>query len=319
MGGLNGPWCALRVRIRQTGKDTMTITISRRQAMAGALLAIPAVSALAGSAGAASSGGLETRLVELEARHDGRIGVAILNLATGERLGHRMDERFLMCSTFKALLAGHVLARVDRGEETLDRRIIVQKADLVDWAPVVETRLGGAGISIAELCEATITLSDNAAANLLLNASGGPKGLTEFLRGLGDETSRLDRTEPTLNYHETPGDERDTTTPLAMLETLRKLIFGDTLSPRSTAQLAAWLVMNKTGDTRLRAGFPAGWMTGDKTGTNGDKAGNANDVAVAWSPDRGAVIVTAFCEIPGISGDERNAVIAEIGRIAAEV
>lgn len=297
----------------------MTITISRRQAMAGALLAIPAVSALAGSAGAASSGGLETRLADLEARHDGRIGVAILNLATGARLGHRMDERFLMCSTFKALLAGHVLARVDRGEETLDRRIIVQKADLVDWAPVVETRLGGDGISIAELCEATITLSDNAAANLLLTASGGPKGLTEFLRGLGDETSRLDRTEPTLNYHETSGDERDTTTPLAMLETLRKLIFGDTLSPRSKAQLAAWLVMNKTGDTRLRAGFPAGWMTGDKTGTNSDKAGNANDVAVTWSPDRGAIIVTAFCEIPGISGDERNAVIAEIGRIAAEV
>ena len=224
-----------------------------------------------------------------------------------------------MCSTFKALLAGHILARVDRKEEALDRRIVVKKSDLVEWAPVVEKRVGGKGITIAELCEATITLSDNAAANLLLGASGGPKAVTAFLRGFGDEITRLDRTEPTLNYHETPDDERDTTTPVAMTETLRKLVFTDVLSPRSKAQLAAWLVMNKTGDTRLRAGFPADWMTGDKTGTNGDKAGNANDVAVAWSPNRGAIVVSAFVEMPDISGDERNALIAEIGRIAATV
>ena len=297
----------------------MTITISRRQAIAGALLAVPAVSALTAGTGLAAGGDLAQRLAALEARHGGRIGVAILNLATGARLGHRTEERFLMCSTFKALLAGHILARVDRGEETLDRRIVVKKADLVDWSPVVEKRVGGEGISIAELCEATITLSDNAAANLLLAASGGPKAVTAFLRGFGDAVTRLDRTEPTLNYHEVPDDERDTTTPTAMVETLRRLLFAEVLSARSKAQLAAWLVMNKTGDTRLRAGFPAGWMTGDKTGTNGDKAGNANDVAVAWSPDRGAVIVAAFCEIPGIPGDARNAVIAEIGRIAAEV
>ncbi len=297
----------------------MTITISRRQAIAGALLAVPAVSALTAGTSLAAGGGLAQRLAALEARHGGRIGVAILNLATGARLGHRTEERFLMCSTFKALLAGHILARVDRGEETLDRRIVVKEADLVDWSPVVEKRVGGEGISIAELCEATITLSDNAAANLLLAASGGPKAVTAFLRGLGDAVTRLDRTEPTLNYHEAPDDERDTTTPTAMVETLRKLLFAEVLSARSKAQLAAWLVMNKTGDARLRAGFPAGWMTGDKTGTNGDKAGNANDVAVAWSPDRGAVIVAAFCEIPGIAGDARNAVIAEIGRIAAEV
>ncbi len=296
----------------------MTITFSRRQAIAGALLAVPAVSALAGGAGAATGGALEKRLAELEARHKGRIGVAIHNLATGIRIGHRADERFLMCSTFKALLAAHILARVDRKEEALDRRIVVKKSDLVDWSPVVETRVGGKGISIAELCEAAITLSDNAAANLLLAASGGPKAVTAFLRGIGDEVTRLDRTEPTLNYRETPDDERDTTTPAAMAETLRRLIIGDVLSSRSRAQLAAWLVMNKTGDTRLRAGFPTDWLTGDKTGTNGDKHGNANDVAIAWSPDRGAVVVTAFCEIPGISGDERNAVIAEIGRIAAE-
>lgn len=296
----------------------MTITFSRRQAIAGALLAVPAVSALAGSAGAATGSTVEKRLAELEGRHKGRIGVAIHNLATGARFGHRADERFLMCSTFKALLAAHILARVDRKEEALDRRIVAKKSDLSEWSPVVERRIGGKGISIAELCEATITLSDNAAANLLLAASGGPKAVTAFLRGIGDDVTRLDRPEPALNYHETPDDERDTTTPVAMAETLHRLIIGDALSRSSKAQLAAWLVMNKTGDARLRAGFPASWTTGDKTGTNGNKHGNANDVAITWTPNRGAIIVTAFCEIPGISGDERNAVIAEIGRIAAE-
>ena len=296
----------------------MTITFSRRQAIAGALLAIPAVSALAGSAGAATGSTVEKRLAELEGRHKGRIGVAIHNLATGARFGHRADERFLMCSTFKALLAAHILARVDGKEEALDRRIVAKKSDLSEWSPVVEKRIGGKGISIAELCEATITLSDNAAANLLLAASGGPKAVTAFLRGIGDDVTRLDRPEPALNYHETPDDERDTTTPVAMAETLHRLIIGDALSRSSKAQLAAWLVMNKTGDARLRAGFPASWTTGDKTGTNGNKHGNANDIAVTWTPDRGAIIVTAFCEIPGISGDERNAVIAEIGRIAVE-
>ncbi len=143
----------------------MTMTFSRRQAIAGALLAVPAVSALAGSAGAATGGVLEKRLADLEARHKGRIGVAIHNLATGVRVGHRADERFLMCSTFKALLAAHILARVDRKEEALDRRIVVKKSDLSEWSPVVEKRVGGNGISIAELCEAAVTLSDNAPRN----------------------------------------------------------------------------------------------------------------------------------------------------------
>ncbi|MCF3641682.1 class A beta-lactamase [Rhizobium sp. TRM95111] len=297
----------------------MTMMISRRQAIAGTLLAVPTITGLSTAVAAKSDGGaLEGRLRTLEERHGGRLGVSIQNLATGARLGHRADELFLMCSTSKALLGGFILARVDRGEEKLDRRIPVKKADLLDWAPVVGTRVG-ADMSVAELCEATITWSDNAAANILLASFGGPTVLTDFLRSTGDGVSRLDRTEPTLNTHEGPDDERDTSTPDAMLETLRKLVFGDVLSRRSKAQFATWLVMNKTGDTRIRAGFPDDWIAGDKTGTNGDTAGNANDVAIGWSPDRGAVLVVVFYEVPGISGDERNAVIAEVGRISVEV
>jgi beta-lactamase class A len=297
----------------------MTISISRRRALAGSLLAVPALATLTTATRAQASQKLENQLAELERKHDGRIGVAVLNLATGEKIGHRADERFLMCSTFKALTAGFILARVDRGEEQLDRRIVYSKKDLVTWSPVTEKHVSGEGMSVAELCQATIIISDNTAANLLLKSFGGPAGLTDFLRSIGDEITRLDRFETALNEHDRPGDLRDTTTPAAMLETLRKLIFGDVLSRSSRAQLAAWMIMNKTGDTKLRAGFPGDWMMGDKTGRNGDKFGNSNDVAIAWSPDRGAVIVTAYCEIPSVSEEERSAVLAEIGRIAAQL
>jgi len=297
----------------------MTISISRRQALAGSLLAIPTLASLTATVRAQGGGKLEDQLAKLDKRHEGRIGVAILNLATGERIGHRADERFLLCSTFKALTAGYILARVDKDEEQLDRRIVYAKKDLVNWSPITEKHVGGDGMSVAELCQATLTLSDNTAANLLLKSFGGPAGLTTFLRSIGDETTRLDRFETELNTHDKPGDQRDTTTPAAMLETLRKLLFGNVLSRSSRAQLVAWMVMNKTGDEKLRAGFPADWMIGDKTGGNGDKYGNSNDVAVAWSPDRGAVIVAAYCEIPSVSEKERAAVLADIGRIAAQL
>src|SRR5690606_18451400 len=139
------------------------------------------------------------RLKALERTHGGRLGVAILDLATGARAGYRADERFLMCSTFKTLLAAFVLARVERGGERLDRRVVFARTDLVVWSPVTETRVGGAGMTVAELCEATVTLSDNTAANLLLASLGGPPALTAFVRSVGDEVTRLDRTEPELN------------------------------------------------------------------------------------------------------------------------
>jgi beta-lactamase class A len=164
-----------------------------------------------------------------------------------------------------------------------------------------------------------LTLSDNAAANLLLTSFGGPAALTAFARSLGDDITRLDRIEPELNDRDTPDDARDTTTAAAMLETLRKLLLGDALSPASRSQFAAWLITNKTGDTRLRAGMPKTWLIGDKTGTGSDKSGFNNDIAVAWPTDRAPILVTAYCEMPSIPAAQRNAVIAEVGRIATRV
>lgn len=294
-------------------------SMSRRHALAGSLLAIPAVAGTMAIAYAQDAPAAQARLAELERKGPGRICVSILNIASGKRLDHRANEPILMCSTFKALAAAFVLSRVDKNEEKLDRRVRFAQKDLMPYSPGTQPNIGGRGMTIAELCDAAVTLSDNTAANLLLASFGGPAGLTGFFRSLGDEVSRLDRIESALNAHDHPGDVRDTTTSGAMLENLRKLLFTDVLLPRSRSQLAAWLIANKTGDARLRAGFPKTWLVGDKTGTNGDKDGNANDIAVAWPPDRAPVIVTAYCEIPGISSEQRNAVIAEIGRIASQI
>jgi beta-lactamase class A len=296
----------------------MTI-LSRRQALAGSLLAVPALNALSMESRAQDTQASETKLAELERKHRGRICVCILDLATGKFIRHRADERILMCSTFKVLAAALVLVRVDKSEENLDRRVKFSKTDLVSGSPVTQMHFGEPGMTMAELCDAAVTLSDNTAGNLLLASFGGPSALTAFCRSLGDDVTRLDRIETELNYHDGPDDIRDTTTATAMLENLRKLLFTDVLSGPSRSQMSAWLIANKTGDACLRAGLPKNWLVGDKTGNNGDKYGNLNDIAVIWPPDRAPIIVTAYCEIPSIPSDERRAVIAEIGRIAIPV
>lgn len=254
-------------------------------------------------------------LAALEARHGGRLGVAILDTGTGRRLGHRATERFAMCSTFKWLAAAHVLARVDRGEERLDRRIAFGREALVPHAPVTGPAAGGPGLTLAQLCDATITLSDNPAANLILATYGGPAGLTAWIRSLGDTVTRLDRWEPALN-EAAPGDPRDTTTPEAMVALLPALLLGHALSAASRAQLAAWMVATKTGDARLRAGMPPGWRVGDKTGTGGRNT--TADVGILWPPGgRAPVLVAAYFAEADLPEPQRSAVLAEVGRIAA--
>lgn len=288
--------------------------ITRRHALAGALSSAslfvlrPAAAAVPGAAPVST----EAALAALEARSTGRLGVSVLDTATGQRSGNRASERFPMCSTFKMLAAGFVLARVDRGEEKLDRRIVVKPSDLLSWSPVTEKRVGGEGMTLAELCEATMTTSDNAAANLILDTYGGPAGLTAWVRTLGDTVTRLDRRELELN-EAIPGDPRDTTSPAAMLDTFRTLLFGTALAPASRERLSAWLVANKTGDARLRAGLPGGWRVGDKTGTSAN--GCTNDIAVAWPPGRAPILVTAYYAETTLPKEARDAVLAEVARI----
>ena len=250
-------------------------------------------------------------LKRLETESGGRLGVAQLDTATGAWAGSRMDERFPMCSTFKVLASGAILHRVDAGKEDLGRRVYFSEADLVTYSPETKKHVGPAGMTVAELCKAAITLSDNTAGNLLLASIGGPRGVTDFARSLGDNVTRLDRIETDLN-EALPGDPRDTTTPKAMASNLRALVFGDALSPKSRAQLVAWLAANTTGGKRLRAGLPTGWKVGDKTGSG--ERGTANDVAVIRPTGRAPIIVAAYLTGATTAADAQSATIANVAR-----
>lgn len=256
------------------------------------------------------------QLRQIEAKSGGRLGVAILDTVTGQSHSYRGDERFPMCSTFKLLAAGLTLHRVDQGREQLARRIRFEKADLVPYSPATEKHAGGDGMSVAELCEATLTLSDNTAANLLLHSFGGPPQLTAYLRSLGDKVTRLDRIEPDLNQA-TPGDPRDTTSPSAVLSTMQQLLLGNALSADSRKQLTTWLLANKTGDKRLRALLPAGWRVGDKTGSGA--YGSTNDIGMLFPPGRAPLLVAAYLTGTKASEATRNATLAEVGRLAASL
>ncbi|CAB3777630.1 Beta-lactamase OXY-2 [Paraburkholderia ultramafica] len=266
----------------------------------------------------ANADAIHERLTQIEAESGGRLGVSIVDTTSSLHAGLRADERFPMCSTFKLLAAGAVLTRVDRGQEDLQRRVVFSASELVPNSPGTRRHTreltGDAGMSIAELCKAALTLSDNTAANLLLASIGGPAAVTAFARSLGDGITRLDRIEPTLN-EAIPGDPRDTTTPNAMLGNLRELVLGDHLSTASGAQLLAWLAANETGGARLRARLPEGWGVGDKTGT-GDH-GTANDVAILWPPGRGPVLVAVYLTETDGDAARSNAAIANVGALVA--
>lgn len=262
-------------------------------------------------------------LAELEAKSGGRLGVSILNKSSGATIGHRADERFAMCSTFKLPLCAVILHEADQGRIDLQEKLRFSKADMVANSPVTQDNIANGAMTIAALCEATQTTSDNLAANLLVTRLGGPAVLTQHLRGLGDLTTRIDRTEPEMNQV-LVGDDNDTTTPIAMMQLLDRILTTDLLKQESLERLTAWMIATKTGAKRLRAGFPADWKAGNKTGTGGsahDMPNRYNDVAIAWPPNKNPIIITSYYESPVKSEDMRDedqAVLAQVARIAAE-
>jgi len=292
--------------------------MQRRQFNAGLALAFSSTSPLVRAAARGHAGAghdaPDSRWRAIESAVGGRLGVAVLDTATGRTEGQRLDERFPMCSTFKWLVASLVLQRVDAGQEQLARRIRFGADALLSNSGITEKHVGDEGMTVGELCEAAVTVSDNAAANLLLKSVGGPAAITRHARSLGDTKTRLDRIEPALNESR-PGDPRDTTTPRAMSVALRSALLSNALSPAGRAQLMQWMVATKTGGERLRAGMPAAWRVGDKTGTG--SRGSTNDVAIVMPPNRAPLIVVAYLTQTSASMDRRNAALADVGRAVA--
>ena len=257
----------------------------------------------------------KARLRELEAASQGRLGVHIIDTATGQVYGHRPDERFMMLSSFKLLPSAVVLSRVDAGQESLKRRFTYSKNDLVTYSPVTEKHAGGEGMTLAELCEATITTSDNTAANLILASYGGPAALTAFARNSGDSVTRLDRIETELNVKHSDV-LLHTTSPHSMALTMRKVVLGDALSAPSRELLQQWLLSNTTGGKRLKAALPPEWRIGDKTGTNKT---DINDIGVVWPPHRKPWLVTAYMADSQASSEIKEATLAQVGSLVREL
>jgi beta-lactamase class A len=246
----------------------------------------------------------------------GRIGLYAENLTTGRRISWRANERFVMCSTFKASLAAMILARVDHGQDQLGKMISYGPKDVPDWyAPVARRNLAKGVMSVADMCAAAVEYSDNTCANLLLARVGGPSALTAFWRSIGDTVTRLDHNEPVLN-RSPPGDPHDTTTPAAMAANLRRFLLGKVLSAGSRERLTGWMVDCKTGDDRLRGGIPKTWRIADKTGNNGKDA--TGDIAVAWPKPDAPTVICAYTQGGSPTAARLARVFADIGRMVGQ-
>lgn len=272
---------------------------------------------------ATSAAGRTEAAAALRALESGaaRLGVCLLDTATGEVAGNRLDEHFAFCSTFKLPMVAACLREADHGRLDLDEVLRYGKADLLPWAPVTGEHVEHGGLPISELARAAQTLSDGTAANLLVRCLGGPAAVTEKFREMGDSVTRLDRYEPDLGLV-LSADLRDTTTPRAMAELVHRITTGELLKPDSRELLLAWMVATQTGVHRLRAGTPEGWRIGNKTGTGRTEGttNKVNDLAIVFPPAREPIVIAAYYD----SGEytpqterRHEAVLAEVGRIAA--
>jgi beta-lactamase class A len=284
----------------------MVPMVSRRGLMIGAS------AVLAATRLRAAEGGVQGRLHDLETDIGGRLAVAALDTETDRRIDYGSARLMPICSTFKMLLVGAVLAKADRGKERLDRPLKLTKDDILDYAPAAKLALPKGEISVEDACAAAIMDSDNTAANLLMATLGGPGAVTLYARELGDKTTHLDRVEPFLN-EAMPGDARDVTSAAAMLNDMGVLLLQDALSPASRGKLVDWMVRCKTGGARLRAGLPIDWKVADKTGTG--ERGTTNDIAVVWPPGRKPLLIAAYLTGTGASASDRNTLLADIARI----
>ena len=255
---------------------------------------------------------ITAELARIEQALDARIGFAAHNLATGQRWEVNADERFAMSSTFKTLACGALLEQVDEGQLALETEVSFEESDLVTYSPVTEQYAGHQPMTLFELCDATMTTSDNTAANLVLQALGGPEAITAFARSMDDPITRLDRYETELN-EATPGDERDTTTPNAMLATLEKLVLGDVLADESRQQLEAWMKGNAVADGLFRAAMPFDWVIADRTGAGG--YGSRSITAIIWPPEQPPTVAVFYITDTEASFEERNAAIASLGEV----
>ena len=241
----------------------------------------------------ASEDDVGSALSAIEAQCGGQLGVFVIDTGSGVTAGWRSNSRFPFCSSFKGLLGAFVLWKADRGQLHLHQLVRYGHQDLLSYAPITHAHVREGAMTFDALCAAAVEYSDNTAANLLLRETGGPQALTRWVRSQGDPAFQLSFGEPRLNYARFE-DLSDTTTPQAMAGSYSRLVLGEALASTSRDKLAGWLVANTTGGKRLRAGLPASWRVGDKTGTYDGKWFSTVDIAVVWPPGRAPMVIAGF-------------------------
>lgn len=282
----------------------------RRRIALTALAALP-ICLLPGGARASL---VEDRFIALEQDLGGRLGLYAIDTGSGRVLANREHERFALCSTFKVMVGAAALARSLEEPGFMRRRIRYSKNDIVMFSPVIE-RHGGTGMSLEQLCKAALIHSDNTAADLVLRELGGPEGLTQFARSIGDMSFRLDRWG-LARHSADPGDPRDTTTPAAMSATLEALLLGHALPLRERELLTGWMRKCATGASRIKAGIPSSWELAHKTGTG--YYGSANDIGVLWPEDGAPIVLSIYTSQHSKYSRARNDIVAAAARLVAE-
>lgn len=263
------------------------------------------------NANALDNARLALEIKQEEQRLQARIGVAMIDTASDRILNYRGHERFPLNSTVKVLLCGALLSEVDKRKVALSESVQFEKNALVSSSPVTEKFLKPDAMNWQQLCSAAISHSDNTAANLIGQKVDGPAAMNLFLSGLGDSVTHLDRDEPELNSA-VPGDVRDTTQPVAIVQTLQKLALGKVLKPTSRQQLVQWMRDDKVADALLRSALPSGWTIADKTGAGG--YGSRSIISILWPTNSKPLIIAIYITQTPASLAQSNAAIARIGK-----
>jgi beta-lactamase class A len=273
-------------------------------------------------AAASPTDDLRGRIEEISRAAQGRVGVAVTVLETGESAAFHGDEHFPMQSVYKLPIAMAALHAVDGGALALDGKVVVQAADLVP--PTVHSPLrdryphGGVELSLRELLRLMVEVSDGTASDVVLRLAGGGESVTRFLRGLGVTGMVVATSEAEMAR----GDDvqyRNWATPLAAVRLLRAIQEGQGLSPSSRALLRELMFASVTGTRRIPGLLPAGTRVEHKTGTSRTLGGltrATNDVGIVRLPDAWHLAVAVFVADSKADEATREAVIARIARAA---
>jgi beta-lactamase class A len=338
----------MRVKMRSTAKTLLLLFVLSALAVAQTPAPAASMSTVPGASDPALQA-LEREMARLAKVSGGVVGVTAIHLETGRRVSINGAERFPMASTFKVPIAVQLLTRIDKGEVKLDQMIEIRLSDLHPGSGTLADLFnkGGLALSVRNLLELMLLISDNSATDVMLRTAGGAEAVTARMRALGIEGINVNRPTAQLiaDWVGVPNlppaeqwspalfdqafaavkpeqqkaaamkfdaDPRDTSTPDGMAALLEKIHHREILRPESGELLLDIMRRCRTGEARLRGLLPQGTEIAHKTGTIG---GTTNDVGIITLPDNaGHVAIAVFVKSSANDTPVRERGIAEIAR-----